>query len=80
MAHGTLGQALLGAAMGWGAEEFRKHKFANCGLVEIEWEIPVGASINPSAEAGSIWRRPLAVRWRWRWPEPSNEWKFRELL
>ena len=37
VAHGSLGQALLGTAMGWNAEYFRKYEFPNCGMVEIEW-------------------------------------------
>eukprot|EP00934_Nitzschia_sp_Nitz4_P003812 Nitzschia sp. Nitz4//scaffold26_size159584//118461//119267//NITZ4_002508-RA/size159584-processed-gene-0.242-mRNA-1//-1//CDS//3329545133//3802//frame0 len=67
VAHGSLGQALLGTAMGWGAQGFRKHNFPNCGIVELEW---TGCSWNDLAENT---KRPQATRWRWKWPETS-EW------
>ena len=70
VAHGSLGQALLGTAMGWDATLFRKHEFPNCGMAEIQWKTPV--IVNRQADRNK--RRPLASRWRWRWPVPSKDW------
>lgn len=36
--HGTLGQALLCAALGLDETNFRRFEFPNCGLVEILWK------------------------------------------
>ena len=65
VAHGNLGQAMLGTAMGWDATRFNDPQtmFGNCGLCEIEF--------SDLEESGP--RRP-ARRWRWRWPEPSAGW------
>ena len=62
VAHGSLGQALLGTAMGWDATHFRKHEFPNCGLVEVQWDI----------SETSFQDCKFAQRWRWRWPETST--------
>ena len=72
VAHGSLGQALLGTAMGWDATHFRKHEFPNCGMAEIQWKTPVIAT----RQSNRNQRRPLASRWRWRWPVPSKEWMY----
>lgn len=69
VAHGSLGQALLGTAMGWDATHFREHEFPNCGLVEIDFDWTFDYA-EPNDK-----RRPLAKKWRWRWPDdPSFEW------
>lgn len=77
VAHGSLGQALLGTAMGWGASQFRQHEFPNCGMVEIDWHM------DGSGDGADWWtndntninsRRPFATRWRWKWPTPSEDW------
>ena len=47
--HGTLGQALLGTALGMGPTSFRQNPFPNCGMVEIVWQ-------------GD---QDLATSWRW---------------
>jgi broad specificity phosphatase PhoE len=75
VAHGTLGQALLGTAMGWGASNFRAHEFPNCGMVEIEWTITTSTPVmNYWTATTQEETRPSATRWRWKWPEPSTEW------
>ena len=63
VAHGNLGQALLGTALGKDASSFNNPDsiFGNCGMCEIEF---CDLSNNP---------RKTAKRWRWRWPVPS-EW------
>ena len=68
VAHGNLGQALLGTAMGWDATRFNdpKSMFGNCGLCEIDF--------GDLEERGEEGPRGPARRWRWRWPEPSPEW------
>mmetsp|Transcript_11341 Transcript_11341/g.20859 ORF Transcript_11341/g.20859 Transcript_11341/m.20859 type:complete len:271 (+) Transcript_11341:30-842(+) len=71
-AHGSLGQALLGTAMGWDATYFRRHEFPNCGLVEIEWQDDVQQENYVYNNNG----RPLATRWRWKWPNPTEEWNY----
>ena len=62
VAHGNLGQALLGNALGFDASRFNDEtlKFGNCGMAEIEF---VDLDTSP---------RKAANRWRWRWPEPSS--------
>ena len=60
--HGTLGQALLNAALGRDASFFRDIQFPNCGLLEIEW--PVGS--------------PTATSWKWHHPEVSDRWTLVE--
>lgn len=70
VAHGSLGQALLGTAMGWDAAYFRQHEFPNCGMAELIWD---NASVQANEDT-----RPLATKWRWKWPEISNEWCTRE--
>ena len=67
VAHGSLGQALLGTAMGWDATYFRQHEYPNCGMAEIQWTDDL--SVQEDAA-----RRPLASQWRWKWPMVSNEW------
>jgi probable phosphoglycerate mutase len=61
VAHGNLGQALLGTAMGWDASTFNDESsvFGNCGMAEIEF---LDLDTRP---------RKVASRWRWRWPVPS---------
>jgi probable phosphoglycerate mutase len=61
VAHGNLGQALLGTAMGWDASKFNDESsvFGNCGMAEIEF---LDLDTRP---------RKVASRWRWRWPVPS---------
>ncbi|CAB9519026.1 Probable 2-carboxy-D-arabinitol-1-phosphatase [Seminavis robusta] len=59
VAHGSLGQALLGTAMGWDATHFRRHVFPNCGVLEIQWDQFLDAA--------------PAERWRWKWPR-NSEW------
>lgn len=61
VAHGNLGQALLGTAMGWDASRFQDEDsvFGNCGMAEIEF---LDLDTSP---------RKVASRWRWRWPVPS---------
>lgn len=65
VAHGNLGQALLGTAMGWDASGFNDPEsvFGNCGLCEVDF-----------GDAGGGGPRRPARRWRWRWPEPSPGW------
>jgi probable phosphoglycerate mutase len=70
VAHGSLGQALLGVAMGWDANQFRVHTFQNCGMVELEFN-------------SDHMRRPkTADRWRWMWPmeKKSAEWTYADSL
>lgn len=63
VAHGSLGQALLGSAMGWGADRFRQHEFPNCGMIELNFS--------------DYKKRPkTADRWRWIWPTPSAKWNY----
>lgn len=81
VAHGSLGQALLGTAMGWDATQFRNHAFPNCGMAEIQWHLPLHSSISKLGSSSSS--RPLASQWRWKWPiradEPNhNAWKTLE--
>ena len=73
VAHGSLGQALLGTAMGWDATHFREHEFPNCGLVEIDFDWTSSSCDNSNANDK---KRSLATKWRWRWPDgvPSAEW------
>ena len=71
VSHGSLGQALLGAAMGWDATHFRKHEFSNCGLLEIVWN---NLEDDGGLPAGLETHRPLASKWRWRWPD-SSPWR-----
>jgi broad specificity phosphatase PhoE len=71
VAHGSLGQALLGTAMGWDATRFREYEFPNCGIAEIEWNVNNGSATTFTNKES---RRPLATRWRWKWPVPSKEW------
>lgn len=61
VAHGNLGQALLGTAMGWDASTFNDESsvFGNCGMAEIDF---LDLDTRP---------RKVASRWRWRWPVPS---------
>ena len=61
VAHGNLGQALLGSAMGWDASRFNDEGsvFGNCGIAEIEF---LDLDTSP---------RKIANRWRWQWPVPS---------
>jgi broad specificity phosphatase PhoE len=60
VAHGNLGQALVGTAMGWDASRFNDEAvFGNCGMAEIEF---LDLDTSP---------RKVASRWRWRWPVPS---------
>jgi broad specificity phosphatase PhoE len=61
VAHGNLGQALLGSAMGWDASRFNDEGsvFGNCGMAEVEFD---DLDTCP---------RKIATRWRWRWPVPS---------
>lgn len=63
VAHGSLGQALLGTAMGWPADQFREHDFPNCGMVEVNFS------------DYKLRQRP-ANRWRWIWPSQSAKWNF----
>lgn len=63
VAHGVLGQALLGSALGWDATYFREYTFQNCGIAEVEWNL--GSSEQQ--------QRPLASRWRWKWPKTKNQ-------
>jgi probable phosphoglycerate mutase len=76
VAHGSLGQALLGTAMGWGPSRFREYEFPNCGMVEIEWNMDDYWSSLSSSQKRSNKddRRPLATRWRWKWPVASADW------
>ena len=62
VAHGNLGQALLGTAMGWDASRFNDegYVFGNCGMAEIEF---LDVHTSP---------RKIANQWRWRWPELST--------
>ncbi|KAL7524650.1 hypothetical protein ACHAWF_001036, partial [Thalassiosira exigua] len=63
VAHGNLGQALLGTAMGWDANYFHVHDFPNCGMAEIDFSY--------------CNKRPKqADRWRWRWPRKEAEWSY----
>eukprot|EP00984_Skeletonema_dohrnii_P034224 scaffold33507_cov125-Skeletonema_dohrnii-CCMP3373.AAC.3 len=60
VAHGNLGQALLGSAMGWDANSFNdKGVFGNCGMAKIEF---LDLDTSP---------RKIANRWCWQWPVPS---------
>lgn len=61
VAHGNLGQALLGSALGLDASRFNDEAsiFGNCGMAEIEF---LDLDTSP---------RKVASRWRWRWPKPS---------
>lgn len=61
VAHGNLGQALLGSAMGLDASRFNDERsvFGNCGIAEIEF---LDLDTSP---------RKIATRWRWQWPVPS---------
>jgi len=54
--HGTLGQALLGAAFGLDATIFRRNRFPNCGMAEILWR-------DEDATASD---------WRWHYPAPTE--------
>eukprot|EP00980_Cylindrotheca_fusiformis_P014160 scaffold3719_cov104-Cylindrotheca_fusiformis.AAC.4 len=67
VAHGSLGRALLGTAMGWQADKFREHEFPNCGIVELNY---------PSSKL----RQKPASRWRWLWPTQSAEWNVADSL
>eukprot|EP00977_Amphora_coffeiformis_P013602 scaffold3600_cov171-Amphora_coffeaeformis.AAC.7 len=67
VAHGSLGQALLGTAMGWDATHFRQYKFPNCGMAELIWDVDTSPESSSSL-------RPRASRWRWKWPELSDKW------
>lgn len=61
--HGSLGQALLGSALGADANFFRKEEFPNCGVVEIEWVLHSKESF------GKVHR--------WRWYRPTvGEWNY----
>lgn len=61
--HGSLGQALLGTALGADANFFRKEEFPNCGMVEIEWVLHSKESF------GKVHR--------WRWYRPTvGEWNY----
>ena len=64
MCHGTLGQALLGAAFGLDATIFRRNTFPNCGMAEILW--------NDGDE--------LATSWRWHYPTPTEHGCLREQM
>lgn len=61
VAHGNLGQALLGCALGFDASRFNDEGsvFGNCGMAEIEF---LDLDTSP---------RKIAKRWRWQWPVPS---------
>ena len=83
VAHGSLGQALLGTAMGWDAEYFGKYRFPNCGIVEIEWDVESTdersnwkegerETLNGIVSLMQQGKRPLASRWRWKWPTSSE--------
>lgn len=61
VAHGNLGQALLGSAMGWNATQFNVHQFPNCGIAEIEF---------------SDYNKRQPKRWRFKWPLPPSEWNY----
>ena len=61
VAHGNLGQALLGTAMGWDATQFNVHQFPNCGMAEIEF---------------SDCKNRQPIRWRFKWPLPPTEWNY----
>ena len=75
VAHGSLGQALLGTAMGWDATYFRQYTFPNCGIAEIEWNLD---NIH-NDDAVPQHRRPRASRWKWRWPnQKSHGWRSLE--
>jgi len=63
VAHGSLGQALLGSAMGWGPNHFREHEFRNCGMIELNF-------------SDYKVRAAHADRWRWVWPSPSAKWSY----
>ena len=62
--HGSLGQALLGSAIGRDANFFREEEFPNCGMVEIEWSIHFGLDSDQKEHVD-----------RWRWFRPtSSDW------
>ena len=56
VAHGSLGQALLGTAMGWNADQFRVHEFPNCGILEIKFSDVKSRS------------KTTVNQWKWVWP------------
>jgi broad specificity phosphatase PhoE len=61
VAHGSLGQALLGTAMGWDVDQFRVHEFPNCGIAEVDF--------------ASFQSRPKSAdKWRWIWPTKQDGW------
>mmetsp|Transcript_1825 Transcript_1825/g.4989 ORF Transcript_1825/g.4989 Transcript_1825/m.4989 type:complete len:111 (-) Transcript_1825:854-1186(-) len=76
VAHGNLGQALLGTAMGWDATYFRLYAFPNCGVAELEWNLSDRLECSHQHQKQPSNQRPLAHRWRWRWPRSKNhKWK-----
>lgn len=62
--HGSLGQALLGSALGFDANFFREEPFPNCGMAEIEWSY-----FSDSNSFGEVYR--------WRWFRPTlGDWNY----
>ena len=62
--HGSLGQALLGSAIGRDANFFREEEFPNCGMVEIEWSIHLGSDSDQKGQADRWrWFRPTLLDW-----------------
>ena len=86
VAHGSLGQALLGTAMGWDATHFRQYEFPNCGMIELIWEedddddvamttLPdttqgVESSFSSSSSAAAS-AASRPLATRWRWKWPN---------
>jgi len=64
MAHGNLGQALVGTAFGWEATKFNDHQFPNCGMAEIEFQ---------------DYNNRQPKRWRFKNPLPPSEWNYHTL-
>lgn len=58
VAHGTLGKALLSAALGLPAQAFRRFSFANGAVAEVSWEAASEADMADSA-----------TKWRWLYPD-----------
>ncbi|EJK59289.1 hypothetical protein THAOC_20507, partial [Thalassiosira oceanica] len=73
VAHGNLGQALLGTAMGWDASGFNDPEsvFGNCGLCEVDFGDAGGegrGGRRGGGAGGGRSRRPVGIASTDRWP------------